>query len=210
MFDNIRADIKKIQEDDPAAPNKFQILFTSQGLHALIFHRFNHFLFTHRLKFLARWLAFIARFLTNIEIHPGARIGKGILIDHGASVVIGETAVVGDGCVFFHGATLGGTGKEKGKRHPTIGSNVFVGTGAKVLGNLYIGDNARIGANAVVLKDVPQNCTVVGVPSKIVKQDGLRTHHADETEELERQINLLRLEVQKLSERIAELENRDA
>jgi len=147
-------------------------LFLYQGLHALISHRLAHFLYRCRLFFLARLISQISRFFTGIEIHPGAKIGRDFFIDHGMGVVIGETAVIGDNVLVYQGVTLGGTGLQKGKRHPTIGNNVVIGAGAKVLGNITIGDNSYIGANAVVIKDVPANSTVVGVPGRITRQDG--------------------------------------
>jgi serine O-acetyltransferase len=148
------------------------VLLLYQGLHALISHRTAHFFYKLHLFFIARLISQVSRHFTGIEIHPGARIGKGFFIDHGMGIVIGETAVVGDGVLLYQGVTLGGTGLEKGKRHPTIGNNVVIGAGAKVLGNINVGDNSYIGSNAVVIKDVPPNSTVVGVPGRITKQDG--------------------------------------
>lgn len=165
-------EIRAAQKKDPAAKTFLEIVLLYQGLHALIAHRIAHFLYRLRLFFLARFLSQLSRFLTGIEIHPGAKIGKRFFIDHGMGVVIGETAIVGDDVLLYQGVTLGGTGLEKGKRHPTIGNNVVIGTGAKVLGNITIGESSYIGANAVVIKDVPANSTVVGVPGRITKQDG--------------------------------------
>ena len=165
-------EIKATKEKDPAAKGHVQIIFLYSGLHAIMIHRLTHGLWQWKLLFLARWLSQVGRFLTGIEIHPGAQIGQGLFIDHGMGVVIGETAVVGNNVTLFQGVTLGGTGKETGKRHPTLGDNVVVGAGAKVLGNIHIGANSYIGANAVVLKDVPPNSTVVGVPGHITKQEG--------------------------------------
>jgi len=165
-------EIRAAQKKDPAAKSFLEILFLYQGLHALVSHRVAHFFYRVHLYFIARALSQVARWLTGIEIHPGARIGKGLFIDHGMGVVIGETAIIGDNVLIYQGVTLGGTGLEKGKRHPTIGNSVVIGTGAKVLGNISIGDNSYIGANSVVIKDVPPNSTVVGVPGKITKQDG--------------------------------------
>lgn len=159
-------------ERDPAASSFFEVLLTYSGLHALIFYRISHALRLSRLPFLPRIISQFAKFLTGIEIHPGATIGRGLFIDHGMGVVIGETAIIGDNVILYQGVTLGGTGKERGKRHPTVGNNVVVGAGAKVLGNITIGDNSYIGANAVVIKDVPPDSTVVGVPGRITKQDG--------------------------------------
>ncbi|MFA4854602.1 MAG: serine O-acetyltransferase EpsC [Candidatus Omnitrophota bacterium] len=165
-------DIRAAQKRDPAAKNFLEVLLLYQGLHALISFRLAHALYKMRLFFLARFLSQATRFLTGIEIHPGAKIGKRFFVDHGMGVVIGETSIVGDDVLLYQGATLGGTGIVKGKRHPTIGNNVVIGAGAKVLGNITIGDNAYIGANAVVIKDVPPNSTVVGVPGRITRQDG--------------------------------------
>ena len=168
MFDRIRADIKAIKEHDPAARSSAEVFFLYSGLHAVIYHRIAHWFFKHDMKFIARWVSQHARHKTGIEIHPGATIGKGLLIDHGMGVVIGETAVVGDNCTIYQGVTLGGTGKHTGKRHPTIGNNVMVGSGAKVLGPFTVGDNAKIAAGAVVLDTVPENATAVGVPARII------------------------------------------
>lgn len=168
FYDEIRCAQKK----DPAARSFLEVLFLYQGLHALVSYRIAHLLFKMRLFFLARFVSQVARFTTGIEIHPGAQIGKCLFIDHGMGVVVGETAVIGDNVLLYQGVTLGGTGLDKGKRHPTIGNNVVIGTGAKILGNITVGDNSYIGANAVVIKDVPHNSTVVGVPGRITKQDG--------------------------------------
>lgn len=157
---------------DPAASSYLEVLLLYPGLHSVVMHKLAHTLYVFRLVFPARFLSETMRFFTGIEIHPGAKIGRGLFIDHGSGVVIGETAVIGDNVLLYQGVTLGGTGKEKGKRHPTIGNNVVIGTGAKVLGNINVGDNSYIGANAVVVKDVPPNSTVVGVPGRITQQDG--------------------------------------
>ena len=166
------ADIKAAQKRDPAAKSFLEIILLYPGLHALIYYRLAHALYSMKLFFLARLLSQVARFFTGIEIHPGAKIGKRFFIDHGLGVVIGETSIVGDDVLLYQGSTLGGTGIVTGKRHPTIGNNVVIGAGAKVLGNIVIGDNSYIGANAVVIKDVGPNSTVVGVPGRITKQDG--------------------------------------
>jgi serine O-acetyltransferase len=165
-------EIKAAQAKDPAASSFLEVLLMYQGLHALISHRIAHFFYKNKLFFLARLVSQVARHFTAIEIHPGAQIGKGFFIDHGMGVVIGETSIIGDNVLLYQGVTLGGTGLQKGKRHPTIGNNVVIGAGAKVLGNITVGDNSYIGANAVVIKDVPPNSTVVGVPGRITKQDG--------------------------------------
>jgi len=170
----LRADVRIIFERDPAARNWLEVLFCYPGLQALLFHRLAHWLYTVGLPFFPRLISHLARFLTGIEIHPGAVIGKSVFIDHGMGVVIGETAIVGDYALIYQGVTLGGTGKECGKRHPTVGENVVVGAGAKVLGNIQIGNNVRIGAGSVVLRDVPSDCTVVGVPGRIMYRSGVR------------------------------------
>jgi len=167
-----RKEIQATFERDPAATGFLEVLLTYAGLHAIIFYRIAHILWMARIPLLPRCISQLGRFFTGIEIHPGAAIGNEFFIDHGMGVVIGETAIIGDHVTLYQGVTLGGTGKERGKRHPTIGNNVVVGTGAKVLGNITIGDNSYIGANAVVIKDVPPNSTVVGVPGRITKQDG--------------------------------------
>lgn len=167
-----KEELKSTKEKDPAARNYFTIILIYSGLHAIIAYRVTHLLWKAKLYFLARWLSQVARFFTGIEIHPGAQIGKGLFIDHGMGVVIGETSIIGNDVTLFQGVTLGGTGKETGKRHPTLGDNIVVGAGAKILGNINIGSNSYIGANAVVLRDVPANSTVVGVPGHVTKQDG--------------------------------------
>ncbi|WP_416676609.1 serine O-acetyltransferase [Egbenema bharatensis] len=179
LFKSLRADFQIIFDRDPAARNWLEVLFCYPGLQALMLHRVAHALYWMKLPFIPRLISHIARFLTGIEIHPGARIGQGVFIDHGMGVVIGETAIVGDYALIYQGVTLGGTGKESGKRHPTLGSNVVVGAGAKVLGNLQIGDNVRIGAGSVVLRDVPSDCTVVGVPGRVVYRSGVRVDPLD-------------------------------
>lgn len=166
MFKNLRYDLSRVIENDPAARSKIEVFLLYPTIHALIAYRISHFLYTKKLFFLARLISQIARFITGIEIHPGAKIGKGLVIDHGMGVVIGETAEIGDNVLLYHGVTLGGTGKDKGKRHPTVGDNVIIGSGAKVLGAIFIGSNAKIGANSVVLKDVPEGATAVGIPAK--------------------------------------------
>jgi len=197
-----RDEIKSAKSKDPAAKSALEIILLYQGLHAVINHRIAHFLYNRHFFLLARLLSQFSRRMTGIEIHPGAKIGKGFFIDHGMGVVIGETAIVGDNVLLYQGVTLGGTGLEKGKRHPTIGNNVVIGAGANVLGNITVGENSYIGANAVVIKDVPPNSTVVGVPGRITKQDGKKIeisldhiHVLDpimqSIEELEKRINNL-------------------
>ena len=168
----MRGEIQATLERDPAASSAWEVLLLYPSIFAIGSHRVAHFLHKRGFKFLARLISQTSRSFTGIEIHPGATIGKGLFIDHGMGVVIGETAIIGNEVTLFQGVTLGGTGKETGKRHPTLGNNVVVGTGAKILGNIHIGDNSYIGANAVVIKDVPANATVVGVPGRITKQDG--------------------------------------
>ncbi len=168
MFNRLREDVNSVFERDPAARSTLEVLTTYPGLHAVWFHRLTHRLWRWRLFWLARFVAHLARWLTGIEIHPGASIGRRFFIDHGMGVVIGETAEIGDGCTLYHGVTLGGTAWKKEKRHPTLGKNVIVGAGAKILGPIMIGDNARVGSNSVVVKDVPAGATVVGIPGHII------------------------------------------
>jgi serine O-acetyltransferase len=170
MFDGIREDIRCVFERDPAARNTFEVLTTYPGVHAVLHHRLSHALWLAGLKWPARMLSALSRWLTGIEIHPAARIGDSFFVDHGMGVVVGETAEIGDDCTLYHGVTLGGTSWEKGKRHPTLGNNVIIGAGAKVLGPIQVGDGGRIGSNAVVMKDVPAGATVVGVPAHIAHQ----------------------------------------
>ncbi|VFU11344.1 serine O-acetyltransferase [anaerobic digester metagenome] len=172
VFSRLRNDIRAVMERDPAVKSVFEVLLCYPGLHALIMHRIAHGFYRRRWFVVARLTSHLSRFLTGIEIHPGAKIGEGLFIDHGSGVVIGETAEIGDNVTIYQGVTLGGTGKEKGKRHPTIGNNVVVSAGAKVLGSFTVGDNSRIGAGSVVLKEVPPDSTVVGVPGKVVARNG--------------------------------------
>ena len=170
MFKNLRYDIRTIKDRDPAARTSFEVFILYPGLWAVIMHRPAHFLYRHKIYFLARLISQLTRFFTGIEIHPGAKIGRGLFIDHGMGVVIGETTEIGDDVTIYQGVTLGGTGKHKEKRHPTIGNNVLIGAGAKILGPFNVGDNAKIAANAVVLSEVEPNSTCVGVPARIVKR----------------------------------------
>jgi serine O-acetyltransferase len=174
VFRSMRDDIRSIRDRDPAAKSIVEVLLCYSGLHAIWFHRINHWFWVHDWRLLARWLSQVARLLTAIEIHPGAEIGRRVFIDHGMGVVIGETSVVGDDVTLYQGVTLGGTGKEQGKRHPTIGREAVIGAGARVLGNIRVGDNSRVGAGSVVLRDVPDNSTIVGVPGHIVLRGGKR------------------------------------
>ena len=172
------------QRRDPAARSKLEVLLLYPGVHAVLYHRLAHWCHSHNLKFIARCVSQWSRFWTGIEIHPGAKIGKRLVIDHGMGIVIGETAEVGDDCLIYHGVTLGGTGKDQGKRHPTIGNNVLISSGAKVLGPFKVGDNARIASNAVVLREVPEDATAVGIPAQIVRVAGKTTHSADDVDQI--------------------------
>ncbi len=180
MFKGIKRDLDAIMERDPAARSRLEVYFLYSGYKAVRSYRKANWCFRHNLKFLARFISQRCRHKTGIEIHPGATIGKGLFIDHGMGVVIGETTIIGDNCTIYQNVTLGGTGKEHGKRHPTLGNNVLVGAGAKVLGPFTVGDNARIAAGAVVLNEVPANSTAVGVPAKIVKINGVRNENLDQ------------------------------
>jgi serine O-acetyltransferase len=182
FFQSVREDVAAVFENDPAARSYIEVFLCYPGLHAVWAHHINHWLWRHGFRFPARFGSQIARLFTSIEIHPGAEIGRRLFIDHGMSVVIGETTIIGDDVTLYQGVTLGGTGKEQGKRHPTIGNGVFVGSGAKVLGNIIVGDNCRVGAGSVVLRSVPANSTIVGVPGHIVLQDGKRVVISDPKE----------------------------
>ncbi|MFT7538150.1 MAG: serine O-acetyltransferase, partial [Lysobacterales bacterium] len=198
-------EIKSTMERDPAAGGYLQVILLYAGLHAVIFHRINHRLWQMKLRFVARLFSQVARIITGIEIHPGAQIGKGLFIDHGTGVVVGETAIVGNNVTLFQGVTLGGTGKECGKRHPTIGDNVIIGAGAKVLGNITVNDNSYIGANAVILKDVPKSATVVGVPGRIARHKGKKVDimdHAQVSDPIMRHMRDLIKRVKHLEDRI--------
>lgn len=174
MFRQLKEDIAVVKEKDPAARSSLEIVLTYSGLHAVRSYRRAHWFYQHKLFTIARIISQRCRHKTGIEIHPGAQIGKGLFIDHGMGVVIGETTVIGDNCLLYQGVTLGGTGKDKGKRHPTLGDNVMVGAGAKVLGPIEIGNNVKIAANAVVLQPIPDNCTAVGVPARIARRNGVK------------------------------------
>ena len=180
MFDRIKEDIAVIRDRDPAARSSVEVMLLYNGFKAVRSHRKANWCYRHNLKFLARWISQRCVRRTNIEIHPAASIGRRLFIDHGTGVVIGETAVVGDDCTIYQGVTLGGTGKDKGKRHPTLGNNVMVGSGAKVLGPITIGNNVRIAAGAVVLDDIPDNCTAVGVPARVVRRNGAKIVDLDQ------------------------------
>lgn len=205
-------DIKSILERDPAARNGLEVLLLYPGLHAVMWHRVAHFFYKIKFKFLARLVSQLARFFTGIEIHPGATIGKGLLIDHGMGVVIGETAVIGDDCTIYQGVTLGGTGKEKGKRHPTLGNNVVVGSGAKVLGPFTVGDNSKIAAGAVVLNEVPPDSTCVGVPARVVKKDGVKVYDLDQVripDPISSQLCTLSVHINNLERQLNELSQKN-
>ena len=202
FFGRIREDIRTVVEKDPAARNGLEVLICYPGIWAQILHRPAHFLYNHNLKLLARIISQLARFFTGIEIHPGAKIGRRLFIDHGMGIVIGETTEIGDDCMLYQGVTLGGTGKDAGKRHPTLGNRVMVSSGAKVLGPFTVGDDAKIGSGAVVLKEVPAGCTVGGVPGRIVKGPRPMTEEMD-------QVHLpdpVTREMEQLKKRIAKLE----
>jgi len=179
MFERLKEDIETVFERDPAARSVLEVILCYPGLHAIWLHRVAHWLWNHNLKLLARLISHFSRWLTGIEIHPGAKIGRRFFIDHGMGVVIGETTEIGDDVTIYHQVTLGGTSTKKGKRHPTIGNNVVIGAGAKILGPVKIGDNCKIGANSVVIRDVPPNSTVVGIPGKVVKRDGIKPTKVD-------------------------------
>ena len=178
MFKTIKQDLNVVFERDPAATSTLEVILTYAGFHALLAYRLSHWLWARGVLFVPRVISQFARWLTGIEIHPAAKIGTGFFIDHGMGVVIGETAEIGDYVTLFQGVTLGGTGKERGKRHPTLGNHVVVGAGAKILGGIKIGDNVKIGANSVVLKSVPANSTVIGVPARVIKMEGERMPEA--------------------------------
>ena len=173
-------DARNIQRKDPAARTVLEVILLYPGFHILVYHRIAHWLFEHKHFFLARWVSQRGRHKTGIEIHPGAKIGKCLFIDHGMGIVFGETAEIGDNCTIYHGVTLGGTGKDTGKRHPTLGNNVLIGAGAKVLGPFTVGDNSNIAAGAVVLEEIPPDCTAVGVPAHVVRRNGIRVDDLDQ------------------------------
>jgi serine O-acetyltransferase len=212
MLSLIREDVTNVMDHDPAAKSRLEIFLCYSGLHAVWFYRMNHWLWNHNVLLAARWLSQVARWLTGIEIHPAAKIGRRLFIDHGMGVVIGETAIVGDDITLYQGVTLGGTGKEHGKRHPTLEDNVVVGGGAKILGNITIGKNCRIGAGSVVLRNVPENSTVVGVPGHIVFREGKRVVITDPkqiNDPLSEALASVANEVNKLRERVQQLEGSD-
>ncbi|QTD39866.1 serine O-acetyltransferase [Sporosarcina sp. Te-1] len=210
MFKRMKEDIRCIFEQDPAARSTIEVVLTYSGLHAIWAHRFAHALYKRNFLFLARVVSQVSRFFTGIEIHPGAVIGRRLFIDHGMGIVIGETCEIGDDVTLYQGVTLGGTGKEKGKRHPTLHNNVLVASGAKVLGSITIGENSKVGAGSVVLKDVPPDSTVVGIPGKVVISNGVRVKekldHHTMPDPVEETCDQLKREIQQLKDRIAVLE----
>ncbi|HLI63402.1 MAG TPA: serine O-acetyltransferase [Terriglobales bacterium] len=211
FFSSMREDIAAVLDRDPAAKSPLEVVLLYSGLHALWAYRFYHWLWIHNRRFLARALSQVTRFITGIEIHPGAEIGRRFFIDHGMGVVIGETTIIGDDVTLFQGVTLGGTGKETGKRHPTLRNNVVVGAGARVLGNIVIGENSRVGAGSVVLRDVPDNSTVVGVPGHIVLRKGKRVVIIDPkqiNDPLSEALAAVANEVKKLKEEVRQLQGR--
>ncbi len=196
------------QRRDPAARSRLEVFLLYPGVHAVIYHRIAHWLYLHHRYFLARWVSQHARKKTGVEIHPAATIGHRLVIDHGMGIVIGETAEIGDDCLLYQGVTLGGTGKDKGKRHPTLGNNVLVGSGAKVLGPFKVGDNTRIAAGAVVLNEVPPNCTAVGVPAQVVRVEGKPVYYADDVDQIHVQ-DPIQEKLELLNRRLEELEKKD-
>ena len=184
MFQNLLETVNAYLARDPAAKNPIEVLLLYPGVKAVCYHRGAHWCYEHKLMFLARMISQMGRHRTGIEIHPGAKIGKRLVIDHGMGIVIGETAEIGDDCLIYHGVTLGGTGKDSGKRHPTIGNSVLIGTGAKVLGPFKVGDNSRIAANSVVLSEIPPDSTAVGIPARVVKRKGQKMDFATEVDQV--------------------------
>lgn len=208
MFKTLKADLDSVIARDPAARNRFEVFFLYSGYKAVRAYRRANWFYKHNMKFIARWISQRSRHKTGVEIHPGATIGKGLFIDHGMGVVIGETTIIGDNCTLYQNVTLGGTGKEHGKRHPTLGDNVLVGAGAKVLGPFRVGDNARIAAGAVVLSEVPDNSTAVGVPARVVKINGVRLEYLDQIhygDPVAQQLCKLEHQIAVLNEKIEEL-----
>ncbi|TCL70718.1 serine O-acetyltransferase [Hydrogenispora ethanolica] len=211
MFNHLREDIQTVFDRDPAARSWVEVLLCYPGVHALFWHRVSHWLYERHWFLLARFISQWSRLWTGIEIHPGAKIGRRLFIDHGMGVVIGETAEIGDDVTIFQGVTLGGTGKEKGKRHPTIGNGVMISTGAKILGSIKIGDHVKVGAGAVVLREVPPNTTVVGVPGRVVVQNGVRVNgpdlaHNNLPDPVAQMLQCLQHKINELETRIEELE----
>ncbi|MCJ1909391.1 serine O-acetyltransferase [Planococcus ruber] len=211
MWKFLKEDIDVVFEQDPAARSYLEVILTYSGLHAIWAHRLAHFFFKKKLFFIARAISQISRFFTGIEIHPGAVIGRRFFIDHGMGVVIGETCIIGDNVTLYQGVTLGGTGKERGKRHPTLEDNVLVATGAKVLGSIVVGENSKVGAGSVVLKSVPANATVVGIPGKVVIQDGVKVkpdlNHQDMPDPMMDKCESMEMKIAELKQEIERLKN---
>ncbi|MBQ4206925.1 MAG: serine O-acetyltransferase, partial [Clostridia bacterium] len=210
MFDRLKEDLQCFKDRDPAARSSLEIFFLYPGFRAVRMYRRAHWCYTHRLFFLARLISQRCVRKTNIEIHPGATIGRRFAIDHGTGVVIGETAVIGDDCLLYQGVTLGGTGKDHGKRHPTLGNNVMVGAGAKILGPFTVGDNSNVAAGSIVLSEIPPNCTAVGIPARIVKQDGIRVDRLDQihvADPVELELRGLRARVNQLEDELEDQTN---
>ncbi len=209
MFSHLKEDLKAVFDRDPAVRNVFEIIFCYPGFHAMLFYRFSHWLWTNRLYLPGRFVSHLGRFFTGIEIHPGATIGRGFFIDHGMGVVIGETAEIGDNCTLYHQVTLGGTSWAKEKRHPTLGNNVVVGSGAKILGPFVVGDNAKVGSNSVVVKEVPQNATVVGVPGRMVvsgeKSDKVDLQHGNLPDPVAKAVSCMLDQIHSLETKVQEL-----
>ena len=196
--------LEAYQRNDPAARSKLEVFLHYNGVHAILLYRLSHWLWRHKLRFLARLISQIAKWLTGVEIHPAAIIGRRLVIDHGTGIVIGATTEIGDDCLIYQGVTLGGTGISQGKRHPTLGNNVMVGSGAKVLGAIKIGDNSRVAANSVVLREVPENSTVVGVPGRVVRINGEKTDHIHTPDPVALEIQTLRDRIEKLEKLLEE------
>ena len=196
--------LEAYQRNDPAARSKLEVFLLYNGVHAILLYRLSHWLWCHKLCFLARLLSQVAKWLTGVEIHPAATIGRRLVIDHGTGIVIGATTEIGDDCLIYQGVTLGGTGISQGKRHPTLGNNVMVGSGAKVLGPIRIGDNARVAANSVVLREVPENSTVVGIPGRIVRINGEKTDHIHTPDPIAAELAALRVRIDTLEKLLEE------
>jgi len=213
FFSSMREDIAAVFENDPAARSRFEVILCYSGLHAVWAYRWNHWFWTHGFRLIARWVSQVVRLATGIEIHPGAVIGRRLFIDHGMGVVIGETTTIGDDVTLYQGVTLGGTGKEHGKRHPTLGNGVVIGAGARVLGNIRIGDHSRVGANSVVLRDVPADSTVVGVPGHIIFREGKRIVITDPkqiNDPLSEALAAVATQLRKLTGRVEKIEGSEA
>lgn len=214
MFTHLKGDLKAVFDRDPAVRSVFEIFFCYPGFHAMLFYRFSHWLWNHRLKFFGRFVSHLGRFFTGIEIHPGAKIGPGFFIDHGMGVVIGETAEIGKDCTLYHGVTLGGTSWAKEKRHPTLGDNVVIGSGAKILGPFTVGSNSKVGSNSVVVKEVPESATVVGIPGRIVmsggQKSGVDLEHGDLPDPVAKAFTCLVEQISRLEDRVETLTQEQA